>query len=165
MVVLWEVLEHIENDEATLKSIREKLRDDGHLLLSVPCRRSQWSIWDEFAGHLRCYEEKELHDLLSSSGYEVVSLFNGLTAWYFTMLPIGKLIAFRNRKGWEHKTKTEMTKKSGVRLLMLSPILVRPLKVILNRMLLPFFLVLEATFAHNLSYGGYSYQVLARKLR
>lgn len=164
IVILWEVLEHIDDDAATLENIRESLKMGGHLLLSVPCRRSLWNIWDEYVGHLRRYEADELIQLLFSTGYQVISFQSGLTAWYFILLPIAKMVARMRKSSWSRKPAIERTKKSGIRSLYLCTKFDKPLKLFLNVTVLPFFLALEAIFAQVLSVA-YSYHVLARKVR
>jgi len=164
IAVSWEMLEHIEDDAAALESIRGNLKMGGHLLLSVPCCRTLLSIWDEYAGHLRRYEVDELVQLLSRTGYQVILFQSGLTAWYFAVFPIAKMLARMRKSSWDQKTANEMTKKSGIRLLSRFTIFDKPLKLFLNVTLLPFFLALEAISARSLS-RGYSYHVLAQRVR
>jgi 2-polyprenyl-3-methyl-5-hydroxy-6-metoxy-1,4-benzoquinol methylase len=164
IVIFWEVLEHIGDDAGALENIRANLKMGGHLILSVPCRRSLWNIWDEYAGHLRRYEADELVQLLFRTGYQVISFQSGLTAWHFTLLPMAKMLAWMRKDSWKRKPPIEMTKKSGISSLYLHTIFDKPLKLFLNVTLLPFFLALEAIFARNLSFA-YSYHVLARKVR
>lgn len=73
-LVACEVLEHIENDRATLAEWRGWLRPGGHLLLSVPAHERRWDATDVWAGHFRRYEKDGLQSLLESSGFEVVEL-------------------------------------------------------------------------------------------
>jgi len=164
IVIFWEVLEHIGDDAAALENIRGNLKMDGHLILSVPCRLSLWNIWDEYVGHLRRYEADELVQLLLRAGFQVISFQSGLTAWRFILLPIAKMLAWMRKSSWKQKPATEMTRNSGIRSLCLHTMFDRPLKLLLNVTILPFFLALEAIFAKNLSLA-YSYDVRARKVR
>ena len=164
IVIFWEVLEHIGDDAAALENIRGNLKMGGHLILSVPCRLSLWNIWDEYVGHLRRYEADELVQLLFRAGFQIVSFQSGLTAWRFILLSMAKMLAWMRKSSWKQKPAIEMTRKSGIRSLCLHTMFDRPLKILLNVTILPFFLALEAIFAKNLSLA-YSYHVLARKVR
>lgn len=69
----FDVLEHIEDDSAALKSWASWLKPQGTLLLSVPARMKLWTAGDEWAGHYRRYERDQLFDLLYASGFEIES--------------------------------------------------------------------------------------------
>ncbi len=149
---------------AAVENIRGNLKTGGHLILSVPCRRSLWNIWDEYVGHLRHYEADETVQLLFRMGFQVISLQSGLTAWHLILLPMAKMLAWMRKSSWKLKPPIEMTKKCGIRCSCFCTIFDRPFKLFLNVTILPFFLALEAIFAKNLSLA-YSYHILARKVR
>lgn len=73
-VVAMEVLEHIEDDIAALKIWRSWLRPGGALLLSVPAHTRRWSAADEWAGHVRRYDENDLRVCLTSAGFRLQSI-------------------------------------------------------------------------------------------
>ncbi len=73
LVCAFEVLEHIEDDEAMLKSIGNSMKEDSILFLSVPLLMERWTEWDELVGHYRRYDPGELQQLLEKSGFKVVS--------------------------------------------------------------------------------------------
>jgi SAM-dependent methyltransferase len=68
----FDVIEHIEEDEAVLASMREALRPGGTLLLTVPQHPWLWSAADEYACHVRRYTARELHDKVQRAGFELV---------------------------------------------------------------------------------------------
>lgn len=68
----FEVLEHIEHDQAALSMWSEYLRPDGTLLLSVPAHRRRWSNSDVWAGHFRRYERDELAHKIETAGFQKV---------------------------------------------------------------------------------------------
>jgi SAM-dependent methyltransferase len=70
----FEVLEHIEDDAAALRSWRERLRPDGHLLMSVPLYQRRFAAADRFVGHFRRYDPERLDDLLRATGFADVRL-------------------------------------------------------------------------------------------
>jgi len=77
------VLEHIEDDLATLVELRDRLRPGGRLLLYVPAFQSLYSSLDQMAGHFRRYDKRMLGDRLRSVGFEVDELFYADFFGYF----------------------------------------------------------------------------------
>lgn len=80
LIVLLDVLEHLEDDKISLLHLRARLKQGGWLLVTVPAYPFLWSTHDEIHHHYRRYKRKELCSLLNSSGYRVryVSYFNSL---------------------------------------------------------------------------------------
>lgn len=74
LLVALEVLEHIEDDGATLARWRGWLKPDGLLLLSVPAHPRRWNATDVWAGHVRRYQRDGLQRLLVEAGFFVVHL-------------------------------------------------------------------------------------------
>lgn len=74
LVMACDVLEHIEDDSATLRQWQQWLAPDGRLLLSVPAHRRKWSEADVWAGHYRRYERDELGRLVKQSGLVIEHL-------------------------------------------------------------------------------------------
>ena len=73
-VCAFEVLEHIEDDDAALRAWRERLRPDGRLLMSVPLYQRRYGAADRFVGHYRRYDPEALADLLRKTGFADVKL-------------------------------------------------------------------------------------------
>ena len=71
-VCAFEVLEHIQDDGAVLRSWREKLAPRGHLLISVPAHSARFGLSDCYVGHFRRYDRRTLQDLLEAAGFEIV---------------------------------------------------------------------------------------------
>lgn len=84
-VGVFDVLEHVEDDEAFLQSIREYMCSGGYVLCSVPAYGFLWSNEDEDAGHYRRYNLSGLSLLFQKAGFDVVfsTYFFG-----FLVLPI-----------------------------------------------------------------------------
>src|SRR5262245_60270724 len=71
---MFNVLEHIPDDEAALREIRARLVPDGHLVLWVPAFPLLYSRFDELLGHCRRYRHRELTALVARAGYAVVDV-------------------------------------------------------------------------------------------
>lgn len=71
-VGMFDVLEHIEEDELVIQNIHKTLKTDGYFLITVPQHQFLWSINDEVAYHKRRYTQKELTEKLQRNGFDVV---------------------------------------------------------------------------------------------
>lgn len=72
IIILSEVLEHLNEDHRALTNIAGLLSDDGFLLITVPTGPELYSADDELSGHVRRYTKKELHQLLNDSALNIV---------------------------------------------------------------------------------------------
>ena len=70
--VMFNVLEHIEDDGEALRQIYERLVPGGHLVIWVPAFQMLYSDFDRRIGHHRRYRLRPLRALVRQSGYEVV---------------------------------------------------------------------------------------------
>jgi glycosyltransferase involved in cell wall biosynthesis len=75
-VVCLNVLEHIEDDAATLHSIRTLLEPGGRLILLVPNDPRAYGTVDKEIGHYRRYTPTDLRKLMTDSGYRVEEILN-----------------------------------------------------------------------------------------
>lgn len=79
----FDVLEHIEEDEAVLAQLQRALSPGGILLLTVPQHPWLWSASDEYACHVRRYTRLEIETKVAKSGFEVLRS----TSFVTTLLP------------------------------------------------------------------------------
>jgi len=92
----FDVIEHIDEDEAVLRQIYGALKPHGLLLLTVPQHRWLWSAVDEHACHVRRYTANELHAKVMHAGFTIVRS----TSFIVSLLP--PMFAYRllqRRKG------------------------------------------------------------------
>lgn len=68
----FDVLEHIDADEAVLEELRAAVLPGGGLLVTVPQHPRMWSAADDFAGHIRRYTRRELLAKARRTGWEPV---------------------------------------------------------------------------------------------
>jgi len=80
MIALFDVLEHIEDDTATLHSLGGRLTGDGRIFVTVPALPWLWSSHDERHHHFRRYTRRSLKQAAERAGLEVENsfYFNGL---------------------------------------------------------------------------------------
>jgi SAM-dependent methyltransferase len=79
-IVMFDVLEHIPQDEEALAALRTKLAPGGRLMITVPANPWLWSGHDAQHHHHRRYTRKSLHAVMSLAGFapQHVSYFNTL---------------------------------------------------------------------------------------
>jgi SAM-dependent methyltransferase len=78
VIVLFDVLEHIENDREALIALKKHLKEDGQMLFSVPAFPMLWSNHDVINYHFRRYTKSTLAPAFSDAGLNVkrMSYFN-----------------------------------------------------------------------------------------
>ena len=67
----FDVIEHIDDDEAALGYLYRALKPGGKLLISVPQHRWLWSTADSYACHRRRYTAEGLHAKVRRAGFEI----------------------------------------------------------------------------------------------
>lgn len=82
-VGLFDVIEHIEDDLAFLKSVRELIKEGGYLYATVPSYSFLWSEEDVNAGHYRRYALNEISEVLQSAGFKIE-----FSSYIFRFLPL-----------------------------------------------------------------------------
>lgn len=92
----FDVIEHIDDDEAALRSLHRALKPGGKLLISVPQHRWLWSAADSYACHRRRYGAEELHTKVRRVGFEV----KRSTSFVSLLLP-AMLISRRSTKPFD----------------------------------------------------------------
>lgn len=91
---LFDVLEHIPDDQAFLGSLRRLLRPGAKLYLTVPAFQWLWSRDDVHAGHYRRYTTRSLEATFRAAGFESEYL-----TYFFWFLP-APIFALRTFPGW-----------------------------------------------------------------
>lgn len=76
IVLFFEVLEHLQDDVAALKKIYDLVAPHGHLLMSVPAHQKMFGPSDQYVGHFRRYEKKELEAKLKAAGFAIVHFWS-----------------------------------------------------------------------------------------
>lgn len=98
-VVAYNVLEHIEDDVAALRSFAGLVRPGGRIVLIVPAFEVAMSDFDRAIGHFRRYRRGSLAERLTAAELEIERLHYvnaiGLVAWIVMM----RLLRQRPREG------------------------------------------------------------------
>lgn len=86
-LVLFDVIEHIDDDGGFLDSVRHHLKPGGFVAVNVPGSMKLFSAYDEVAGHVRRYEPETLTDLAERTGF----IIDRWTWWGRPLRPIARL--------------------------------------------------------------------------
>jgi hypothetical protein len=95
LVLLMDVIEHIEDDTGFLNGLRARPYIDGNtrLLITVPAYQSLFSSHDSFLGHYRRYSNGSLRRLIERSGFKVLDI-----GYFFgSLLPVRILQVIKER--------------------------------------------------------------------
>lgn len=85
LILLLDVVEHVEDDNSFLCNIvKNYLDDDGYLMLTTPAYQFLFSSHDTFLGHYRRYTLKDLIGLLDSVGLKMID--SGYL--FFSLIPL-----------------------------------------------------------------------------
>ncbi len=101
---MFDVLEHIEDEQSALRHVHRLLRPDGHVFVTVPAYPLLFSNDDKAAGHFRRYTRASLARSLSGAGFRVV-----FSSYIFSPLPplVFLLRTLPSRLGWRQGVDAE----------------------------------------------------------
>lgn len=95
LILMSDVLEHIEQDVEALRSIKKLLKKNGRIILTVPAYQWLYGKHDKFLHHQRRYSAKQLLKAIESSGFvsEKLSYFNTI------LFPLAVMVRFMDKFG------------------------------------------------------------------
>lgn len=93
-LLILDVLEHVEKDQALFSQLVAALRPGGHILLTVPAGMELWSPHDVSFGHFRRYSRPELEQLWLDQPVmpRMVSYYNS------RLYPVARCVRFWTRR-------------------------------------------------------------------
>lgn len=116
-VGMFDVVEHIEDDQKFLSDIYRYVQKDKHVYITVPAYQNLWSNEDVDAGHFRRYTTLDLNTKLKAAGFEIVYssyIFSilPLPVFFFRSLP--SKLGFNKNSSDLQKHKNEHKKSDGI---------------------------------------------------
>ncbi|MFM8820827.1 MAG: class I SAM-dependent methyltransferase [Phenylobacterium sp.] len=95
LIAAFDVIEHVEADAASIRTLAGLLRPEGLLAVTVPAFGALWSRHDERHHHKRRYSRRDLEALFRQPGLEIVRLtyFNTL------LFPVAASVRLAERAG------------------------------------------------------------------
>lgn len=109
LVGLFDVLEHLDDDVGALCELRQQLRPQGRLLLTVPAHMVLWSDYDSTSDHRRRYSRTQLSTRLVKAGFRV----EYCTEFMCALFPVMML---RRRLFWRNKQTDKDPKDNSKRM-------------------------------------------------
>jgi len=96
LIVLLDVMEHLDEDSASLRALRTRLKPGGWLLITVPAYQFLWSHHDELHHHKRRYVAASLRNVVAGAGLSMqyLSYFN---TWLFPLIAAVRLTGSGNK--------------------------------------------------------------------
>jgi SAM-dependent methyltransferase len=89
LIFLFDVLEHIPEEDRFLRALKFHLAPGGRVLINVPALQSLFSRYDQVVGHLRRYSIRSLGNVARRSGMVI----SNVSYWGLPLLP---LLVLRN---------------------------------------------------------------------
>jgi SAM-dependent methyltransferase len=71
LVGMFDVLEHLDEDEDALREMFRSTKPGGGLIVTVPQHQFLWSALDEYSHHRRRYSRQDLVEKISRAGYVI----------------------------------------------------------------------------------------------
>jgi SAM-dependent methyltransferase len=84
LVLLFDVLEHIEDEDAFLQSLLFHLVPGGRIIINVPAGQYLFSAYDRAQGHCRRYSAARLRQVVERNNLQV----ENITYWGLPMIPL-----------------------------------------------------------------------------
>ncbi len=94
LVLMMDVLEHVDDDVGLLRACTDRMPDDGRVLITVPAFQFLWSGHDVFLEHRRRYTLRQIEAVVAQAGLRVVK------ARYFFAALFPLVAALRLRDRW-----------------------------------------------------------------
>jgi len=96
-VLSLDVIEHVADDAAMVRSLYDAVKPGGHLIVTVPAFKALWSSHDEVNWHKRRYTAPELRRLVAETGLEIERLTYCNTALFAPIYLARKVKNLRER--------------------------------------------------------------------
>lgn len=84
LVLLMDVIEHLDDDLGFLKASLEHLKPSGLVVVNVPAHMAVYGKYDEVAGHKRRYSRSRIESLFRNANVKALRV----TSWGFSLVPV-----------------------------------------------------------------------------
>jgi len=109
-ICAFDILEHIDDDDAVLKNMHDVLKPGGTLFITVPADKRLWSVMDIYSEHKRRYSLQELRAKIESNGFKVIKLSYFMTLLYPFIL-FSRKLSFRKKSINDEDMKKQIKKE------------------------------------------------------
>jgi SAM-dependent methyltransferase len=94
MVLLLDVLEHLDDPRAFLAQLGARFARLGHVFVTLPARQELWSNYDEHYGHKLRFDHSSLAELVTASGLDLADY----GYFFHALYPPARAMAGLNRQ-------------------------------------------------------------------
>lgn len=133
LIVLFDVIEHIDKDGESLQTLASLLKPGGHIVLTVPAFSFLWSQHDDENQHKRRYNRRNLRAMVTCNGFRIdyLSYFN---FWLFPVVAAIRLF----RKALPYKGSWQDMRKPTLILNKLLQLIFSSERHLIGKLYLPF---------------------------
>ena len=111
LVLLMDVIEHVDDDIGLLREYRAKSRPDATFLISVPAFQWLWSAHDVFLGHRRRYTLRSLESVVRAAGLKVCAG----SYFYAGVFPLAVAVRVARRRAADAgKARSDLRRHTGL---------------------------------------------------
>ena len=90
LVCCFDVLEHVADDKAALRAIKDVMKENGVLFLALPAYQWLFGPYDIEGGHYRRYDKKSAKEMLTRNGF-VIEYSTYINTILFPCVCMGRL--------------------------------------------------------------------------
>ena len=90
LICMFDVLEHIEQDQETLIVLKKLLKENGYIMITVPAYQWLWSVHDDINHHKRRYSSRSFCGLIQGLEFDLIKL-SYFNTFLFPLAVIAKL--------------------------------------------------------------------------
>ncbi len=115
LVLMMDVLEHVEDDVALLKSYSDSMPNDGYILITVPAFQFLWSGHDIFLEHYRRYTIKTIEKTIKDAGLKPIKsryFFGSLFPLVAAIRLLKNIIGKKRKAGSQMKIHSDSMNKT-----------------------------------------------------
>ncbi|HQN17111.1 MAG TPA: class I SAM-dependent methyltransferase [Bacteroidales bacterium] len=110
IVCLFDVIEHIENDDLAIKKASGMLKKRGKIIITVPLHQWLWNNIDYNSGHKRRYTAQAIKNLLEGADLTLIH-----SSYFFSLiLPLLFLRKLLNRKQYKMEDNEKLSQQVGL---------------------------------------------------
>lgn len=154
LIICCEVLEHVEDDKALLKTLVGISKK--YVLISVPAKQKLFDDSDKAVGHFRRYEKDQIKELITSNDLDIVK-FASYGYPFTNMVRLARKVFFKIKLKNDKQSTENRTKDSGINPIKLPSAFS---KIDIEKIMIPFYWFSRLFNRTNLSEG---YLILCKK--
>ena len=146
------VMEHVEDDVQFVKNLAGLTLPSGMVMLAVPGRMDRWGLEDDTVGHLRRYENHDLQRVMEKAGLEDIVVWSVAVPVANLLFKLGNFLVKNSKEVKKvNSSMRKQTEMSGIREIPFKTVFPPLFKLILNRVTLyPFFVLQRFFYTSNL---------------